>query len=395
MSAFRGDDSEESQAKIQEIMDELKDAQQELQDAEYDKYISDTERLLDNLYTEYETILNMRLDNIDALIMDMITEINSNSGMISEVISSEAQNVGYELSDQMNQIWNGENQVLSYYGDGFLNSMNNVVTVLNSIHTGINNMINQLNNIASQKIEEAQKDNAVNTPVTPPSNNNNNDNNNNGNNNKPQADAYGIAGAIWVLGGGASGWGNDPVRSGKLTEAYGADFARQVQDIINNTFATGNWDRNRDYSAYTSYKLIGYKSGVKRIDDDQYAWTQEDGAEMIVRPSDGAILTPLAKNDSVLNANASRNIWSMANDPSSFIKDNLGFDNVTSPARSGAQVTYTQNLENVVFSLPNVQNYEQLLASMQKDKNFERLINSMTLDRLAGKNSLGKNKAIR
>jgi hypothetical protein len=32
---------------------------------------------------------------------------------------------------------------------------------------------------------------------------------------------------------------------------------------------------------------------------------------------------------------------------------------------------------------------------MQKDKNFERLILSMSVDRLAGKSSLAKGKAIR
>ena len=37
-------------------------------------------------------------------------------------------------------------------------------------------------------------------------------------------------------------------------------------------------------------------------------------------------MTPIAKNDSVLSANASKNIWNMANSPAEFIKDNLGLD---------------------------------------------------------------------
>ena len=35
--------------------------------------------------------------------------------------------------------------------------------------------------------------------------------------------------------------------------------------------------------------------------------------------------TPLAKNDSVLTAGATQNIWDMANNPIKFIKDNLSF----------------------------------------------------------------------
>ena len=85
----------------------------------------------------------------------------------------------------------------------------------------------------------------------------------------------------------------------------------------------------------------------------------------------------------------------MANNPAEFIKDSLALDASSVPNNSSVQNSYVQNLDKVVFNLPNVQNYEQLLASMQKDKNFERLILAMSVDRLAGKSALGKNKAIR
>ena len=66
--------------------------------------------------------------------------------------------------------------------------------------------------------------------------------------------AWGIAKAIWTYGW-ASGWGNDPVRSSKLTGAYGATFARHVQDIINQYSASG---KLVDYNsmAYSSKNLI-------------------------------------------------------------------------------------------------------------------------------------------
>ena len=138
-----------------------------------------------------------------------------------------------------------------------------------------------------------------------------------------------------------------------------------------------------------------YETGKKNFLADEIAWTQENGPEAIIRPSDGAILTPLAKGDSVLNATATGNIWDMANSPADFIRDNLGVDAVNPNARNGAGNSYVQNFENISFVLPNVKNYDQMLAAMQKDKNFERLINAMTVDQIAGKSSLGKGKAIR
>lgn len=71
--------------------------------------------------------------------------------------------------------------------------------------------------------------------------------------------AWGIAKAIWTYGL-ASGWGNDPVRSSKLTGAYGAAFARHVQDIINQYSRSG---KLVDYGSmkYSSKNLIGYDTG--------------------------------------------------------------------------------------------------------------------------------------
>lgn len=71
--------------------------------------------------------------------------------------------------------------------------------------------------------------------------------------------AWGIAQAIWTYGG-ASGWGNDPIRSGKLTKAYGTAFARQVQSIINQNYRSGKLV-NYGSMKYSSYSLIGYDTG--------------------------------------------------------------------------------------------------------------------------------------
>ena len=143
-------------------------------------------------------------------------------------------------------------------------------------------------------------------------------------------------------------------------------------------------------------QISGYATGKYNINDGKIAWTQEGNKrEFIVRPSDGAILTPVAKGDSVLNAKATKNIWNMANFPAEFIRSNLSLSGASVPNNSNVSNNYTQNLESVVFNLPNVQNYNELLSTMQRDKNFEKLILSMSIDRIAGKSSLAKNKSIR
>lgn len=351
--------------------------------------------MLDNLYDEYETILNARLDDIDALMNDMIVKINENGDKIGQTITDSASNVGYELTDAMATIWSSGNgsvsNVISTYGDDFTSKLTTTNFALNTINTNLQNMITQLNKLAGTDVKSASTSSAANSKeantekyVPPPPAPSTSDNENKsisvgGQINAGSATIYADSEGH---GGGRQYYRNDPIYT-VLSERNGYILARH------HSLARGytGWFKKGDVSAY--------KTGVEDLIVDQLAWTQENGAEMIVRPSDGAILTPLAQGDSVLTAAASKNIWDMANNPADFIKGNLGIDAANAPITNSGNVSYTQNLDKIVFNLPNVKNYEQLLTSMQKDKNFERLITSMTIDRVAGKSALAKGKAIR
>ena len=60
-------------------------------------------------------------------------------------------------------------------------------------------------------------------------------------------------------------------------------------------------------------KKYGLKKGAKNLPKDLLAWTNEDwdkiGSELIIRPDDNAILTPLKANDSVIPANLADNLF--------------------------------------------------------------------------------------
>lgn len=387
MAAYQGDVSEETKAKIQQIKVDLEEAKSDLEETEYEQYISDQQKMLDDLYNDYEAILNQRLDDIDALMADMISEINNNASTIGATIESQADKVGYTLSESMNTIWlsgNGSiSSVITMYGTKFDTALTTTNTALGYINTNIQNMITQLNKIAGTKIKAAGVSSAATEkPAPKPSSTPTQQQQQvtvggtiNAGGARIYADSYGN-------GGGRQTFGSDPIYT-VLQERNGYILTRWHKLSSGYT----GWFKKSDVSAYAL--------GAKNIRNNEMAWTQENGSEMIMRPSDGAILTPLAKNDSVLTSAASSNIWNMANNPSDFIKDNLDLDKIDTGANVGNKTTYTQNLDKVVFNLPNVKNYDELLKSMQHDKNFERLIMSMTIDPIAGKSSLAKGKAIR
>lgn len=390
MAAYQGDTSEESKKLIQQITVDLEEAKDELEQTEYEQFVSDQQKMLDALYTDYETILNQRLDDIDALMADMIAEINNSSSTIGATIESQADKVGYTLSESMNTIWlsgNGSiSNVITMYGTKFDTALTTTNTALGYINTNIQNMIAQLNKIAGTNIQAAGASAATEKPKPTPAP---------APQPQPQPQPKPITVGGMINAGGARIYA-DSYGNGGGRQTFGADPIYTVLQERNGYVLT-RWHKLS--SGYTGWfkksDVSAYALGAKNIKNNEMAWTQENGSEMIMRPSDGAILTPLAKNDSVLTSAASSNIWNMANNPSDFIKDNLDLDKIDTGASVERKTTMVQNLDKIVFNLPNVKNYDELLKSMQRDKNFERLIMSMTIDPIAGKSSLAKGKAIR
>lgn len=294
MAAYQGDTSEESKAKIQEIKASLEEAREDIEDTEYDRYIEDQEELLDKMYEEYEEILNNRLDNVDALIQDMILAINSNADIIDTALREAADKVGYDLTDAVRSTWNANSglDALTLYNGQVANSISDSATTI----------------------------------------------------------------------------------SGVLNKIYGV-----VQDMVSAS------------DTYAYNRIGGYASGVRKLSRDEIAWTQENGLEAIIRPSDGAILTPLAKGDSVLNANATASLFDFANNPAEFIRSHMKNNNAIADVVTHEVGGNTYDNEfNIQIALPNVSNYEQFKYAMQHDPRFEQMIRAMTVDRMFGGSSLKK-----
>ena len=152
----------------------------------------------------------------------------------------------------------------------------------------------------------------------------------------------------------------------------GADGVRVVN---------GKKKTNRGYLTFDANgKWKGYKSGVRSVPSNGMYWTNEGAPETIIRKSDGAILTRLNTNDTVLNNNATQNMWDFANNPQKFLRG-LGVNN-----------TYgSGNNVNLEFNLSGLRSPSEFMDALRKDKRFEKLIQEMTLGRVNGHGSLAKN----
>ena len=175
LQAYSGDNSESAKATIQKLQVSLAEAEKDLEQTEYDKYLSDQEQMLDQLADETEQWINMRLDNIDGLVAEAVDATNRNAETISNAIHEAAGAYGYQLSDQMETIWDYESNaidgvvsVVSVYGDvlkgageALLTSNNNIANAITGGTTSVITAINNLN--ASMQNMKASLDNTANT----------------------------------------------------------------------------------------------------------------------------------------------------------------------------------------------------------------------------------------
>ncbi|WRK54498.1 hypothetical protein SD457_06140 [Coprobacillaceae bacterium CR2/5/TPMF4] len=147
IGAFSGDTSEETQKTIQELKVELQNAQDDLEETQYEKYIEDQKALLDTLSEEFELWINERLDNFDLMFNNVIDQINASSSTIGDTIRESADSVGYELSDSFNTIFNNKDgeiaTIITDYNSNFNSKMTTLQAAIDGIKAGVDFMYKQ------------------------------------------------------------------------------------------------------------------------------------------------------------------------------------------------------------------------------------------------------------
>ena len=425
LSSLQGDNSEENKAKLQKLKEDLKSAQDDMEETQYDKYISDQKKLLDELKQDYKKALDDRMDNVDVLISDAIASINSNSSNISQTLQTESKNVGYTLSGEMQTIWTSQSQALSMYDGKFDTRFTGITTAIGNVYDRQKDMIDAIDDMAEKWIAKAdqmlQQPTKTEGVLEEVEQKPDKDNVAEGN---PTPDPPKVSDKDSIKDAVLADPDEPKKKPNKTNETKTGNGKAEVGDKV--TFSSGRYYEASDGSGasgnmYLGKKvkitrinkgskypyaidatdgtelgwvklnqLKGYASGIMRVPNDQLAWTQEQGEEAIVR-NDGSILTPLSRDVSVLNADMTKNLWDFMGNPGSFLSDysdgeKFGVKNVdNSSSVDVGGVTIQCNM-------PNVQNANDLLHELTTNKDIEKAIKAMTIDRIRGGSSLAKYK---
>lgn len=427
--ALQGDDSESGQSQRQSISAELKDAKDELSESEYDQYIDDQTKMLDDLATKAEEWINARLDDLDGLIQQIIDDSNAHSGEIRDTITNTANDFGVNLSENMKNIWeanannitnginngiNGVTNVLANFGtkfDGSFTTLNNVVS---GIESKVQEMLRISNEEAAQRQAEleAQKTQQGQEEVvnyTPSTSDTSNDY------------SYSEPDVSWDDGGDDSSSGGDGVDWIYSPDYYPKDQLNIDTSIVDrlkwhdydSSFGAraGYYEQMGGGGSYTgSYdqnvwmldwmKSHGYRKGTKSAIGG-LTLTDEDGlgSEVIFSKKYGT-LRQLDSGDMVFNADQVEQLWNLSK---GITTPNMFMDNLSSnmpsitPSSSNSSVDIggiSVNVDKIVTDNPK-DFAQQLTNEIAGNSKVQKILGEVASNNLLGKNSLSTRRYVR
>lgn len=133
LSALSGDDSEGAKTRIQQLKISLDEAKKDLQDTEYDQWITDQQTMLDNLYNEYSDFIDDKLNETDKLLEAAIDYLQSEEAQetMKETIGSAIKNNNYDPTTDFEKV------MTSLGPDG------NIVSAINNVTNTITEYFRQ------------------------------------------------------------------------------------------------------------------------------------------------------------------------------------------------------------------------------------------------------------
>ena len=134
LAAYQNDTSEETRAKVQKLNKDLEKAQTDLMETEREQSISDQKKLLDDVYGEYEDLMNARLDDINLLMKEMIDASNANAEIIRAQIQDVTDRVGYDVTAEMQTAMNGHYANYDRIFDGIAGATNVLTNIYNNVN---------------------------------------------------------------------------------------------------------------------------------------------------------------------------------------------------------------------------------------------------------------------
>lgn len=311
---YSNNDTEESRAQIQKLKVELENAKSDLKDTQYEKFISDTEDMLDDLMSDYQEFIDEKINDTNNILDGIKTLLGGNDGIIASLKSLDSSltnttkdqidssttnggDGGQGAKDYVNNtVTNDRNTINSSHKTGLLRpTAVGTITLDNSLESKKKNTTSIDDKLKTEK--KAVKD-AINSGKSRSKKLTDKEN-------KEHADLW-----KYIV----KNYGRTPTN--KMYKKLGGILGVKTDDTVTSKQKTAILNR---------MKFNGYKKGSEHIDKSQLAWTQENKRELIYRASDGAVLTKLNPGDKVFTNEMTENLWKLAKTNPSLLYSSTNF----------------------------------------------------------------------
>ena len=410
--ALQGDNSESGQSQKQSISSELKDAQDQLEETEYEQYIEDQTKMLDDLASQAEEWINTRLDNLDGLIQQIIDDSNTHSGEIKDTITNTANEFGINLSDGMKSIWetntnNINNNITSVFND-FGTKFDNTMTTLNNVVSGIESKVQEMLSLANEEAAQRQAELEEQRRLQEAAESNSSSSDDYS---EPDYDWDDIGGGDSDSSSGGDGvdWIYSPdyfpkdqlnvntsivdrLKSLDYDSSFGARAMYFEQMGLGNDY-TGSYDDNVAMLEWMKSRGIGgYRKGTKSATKGLHIYGEDNpGSEVLVTKY--GVLRQFDSGDTVFNKDQVEKLWNLSKGittPNMYM-DNLGakLPDIT-PVSTNKSVDIggiNVNVDKVVTDNPE-DFTRQLGNALAGNSKIQKILGEINSNQLLGRNSL-------
>lgn len=388
LTAYNGNDSEESRAQIQKLKVQLEEAKSDLKDTQYEKFISDTEDMLDDLMNDYQEFIDEKLNDTNTILDEIKTLLGSD---IIETIKGLDSNLTNDTKDQI--------------GSSTTNGGDGGQAAKDYVHNTVTNDQNKVNSktdtssydpakeadIAKKKNGIAQKKKAI-----------------NGQRQSFQNQIKELESQLKQLYGELNSIENkyqfeksSTKNKDKLQDLKNNYIEKKsglnamIQDVTHNKDMLQQFIADLDKQSAQLDKdlasINGYEKGSEHIDKSQLAWTQENKRELIYRAADGALLTELNPGDKVFTNEMTENLWKMAQMNPSLLTSGINYmPNLPEITKSAGTSTIVEVGDIVMNGVNDVETFgRQLREEILRNGKTTQCITEAVSAKQLGKNGIG------
>lgn len=322
ITAYQGDTSLEGMAKLQQLQKSLKEQEKDLRETEYDRFISDQEKMLDNLYEQYEEKIDTIINDFDLLLKQGI-KIASTSDVkdtTADVINETANNNGYNTQFDAKDTYNTDNKIS---------------TNVKNEATKSNKNADKLS--GTESIQKFIKDNVQKTKIK-------------------RKDLSYINQLIY------DEYGKKVLSTSnlkKLAELVGVKY-------------NGKTKKGNLYKELHSLKIPGFSKGGVVSVDDLYKQIKSNGDTTLASVKSGeGILTPLQ----------TKQFTSLVSQLPNLNQSVIDYKALTRNIKSNP-ASYNNNVGDIILNidLPNVTNPDEFVKAIQSSQKLQRTLQSVTID---------------